>query len=496
MSHSEKSRWKIVLKVIGNILQVTIKVCLALALFVMTWFYLTPYFRLDRSKEGDYFRNLPSNTLDAIALGSSHMQYAFNPATFYTESGYYSYVMGSPCQPMDMSYYMLEEVLKTQKPEVAFIDVFTLLESSIICYGDGMYYNAIDEMSGETRLKAASVMEEEDKRWQYMFDLIMNHDNWKRIDIRKIKEVIENAEASEGYAYDLGYVRMEPREIKYTPFTTYPVTDPIEPPDKDKAKLDHIIDLCEANSITPVFIKTPYIIDQAGTNQLAGIWSYLRTKNVYIVDYVERAQELGWFFDVDGDEWHNSTWGAEIITRDLAKFVKENQLITNHKEDPVLERLLEGQLEVTAQSLMNSSNVDIYRLLGEAQKYPCYVLLRYKGHTGTSIMEEENNLLHNVGFEKDFVTDYKTDYYAISDNGKLVLESEEPTETTINGHTITLAEDGIQIDGKTYAKAGEMDVYFVGKDFSWVNAVPIDYASRWFWKNECDGYDCTAQLIG
>ena len=111
-------------------------------------------------------------------------------------------------------------------------------------------------------------------------------------------------------------------------------------------------------------------------------------------------------------------------------------------------------------------------------------------------MEEENNLLHNVGFEKDFVTDYKTDYYAISDNGKLVLESEEPTETTINGHTITLAEDGIQIDGKTYAKAGEMDVYFVGKDFSWVNAVPIDYASRWFWKNECDGYDCTAQLIG
>ncbi len=101
-------------KLILNTLLIAIKTVLAAALFVCIWAGLSPYFRIQRNIEGDAFRNIPANTLDAVALGSSHIQYAFEPAVFYTESGYYSYVMGSQCQPMTITRHMLEEVFKTQ----------------------------------------------------------------------------------------------------------------------------------------------------------------------------------------------------------------------------------------------------------------------------------------------------------------------------------------------------------------------------------------------
>ena len=88
------------------ILKILLKCVLAAALFACTWNFLTPYFRESRSKEGDSFHNLPADSIDVLALGSSHIQYAFNPGVFYAETGDYSYVLGSQCQPMSMSFYM------------------------------------------------------------------------------------------------------------------------------------------------------------------------------------------------------------------------------------------------------------------------------------------------------------------------------------------------------------------------------------------------------
>ena len=75
--------FKKILKVIGLILMLVIKVALVIAIFGYSWYFLSPYFRTDRNKEGDLYRNLPTNSIDVICLGSSHMQYAFNPAGFY-----------------------------------------------------------------------------------------------------------------------------------------------------------------------------------------------------------------------------------------------------------------------------------------------------------------------------------------------------------------------------------------------------------------------------
>ena len=79
---------------------ILLKSVLAFALFAGAWYVLTPVFRMDRNIDGDQYRNLPENALDVLCLGSSHIQYSFSPAVFYAETGLYSYVLGSPCQPV------------------------------------------------------------------------------------------------------------------------------------------------------------------------------------------------------------------------------------------------------------------------------------------------------------------------------------------------------------------------------------------------------------
>lgn len=46
------------------------------------------------------------------------------------------------------------------------------------------------------------------------------------------------------------------------------------------------------------------------------------------------------------------------------------------------------------------------------------------------------------------------------------------------------------INNQEYDKTGEMQMIFTNLEGTWVNDMNIDYASKWFWKNGCDGFTC------
>ncbi|MBQ6452222.1 MAG: hypothetical protein IJJ29_09905 [Solobacterium sp.] len=478
------------MKKFWGLLQAGLKVILAGALAVGAWFALTPYFRVDRNTEGDFFKNLPENTLDVLCLGSSHMQFAFNPAIFYAKTGLYSYVMGSACQPFTISASMLEECLKTQDPEAVLVDVFTLLPQSEVCYAYGAYYLAIDAMTGKTRFHAADDVPDDDYKLSYRYDLIMNHDNWKTMDWSNIREIIDNPKRRTEFNYNLGYVSQEPENLRFTPLWVPEVKYEYTLTEEEKRSIDKIVNMCRDAGARIIFIKTPYQIDDDDMAKLDAIWKYIETLGVEYVDYIVRAEELGWFMDMDGDTWHNNTWGAEIITGDLADLFNEKGYVTGHKTDPTWEELEGFAVRATTNSLMGPKNIDVYRLLNEAATYPCYVAVSYRGKNFTSIGEEENALLQRIGFTKDFAHEPQGNYFAVVRNGELVQESTEPFAFELAGTTISLGYDGIMFDGKPYDRTGEMDLVFMAEDLMWINTMPIDYATRWFWKSYCDGWSC------
>jgi len=70
------------------------------------------------------FYDIPNNTLEVLFLGSSHSYRCYNPTVFDSITSYHSFNLGSSLQTITTSYFVLNEALKWQKPEIVFLDVF------------------------------------------------------------------------------------------------------------------------------------------------------------------------------------------------------------------------------------------------------------------------------------------------------------------------------------------------------------------------------------
>lgn len=85
---------------------------------------------LNRKSEGciqlSDFYQLPDHRVDVLCVGSSHVYYGINTCLLYETYGIASYLLASPGQPMWISYYLLEEALKTQSPQLVVFDIGTL----------------------------------------------------------------------------------------------------------------------------------------------------------------------------------------------------------------------------------------------------------------------------------------------------------------------------------------------------------------------------------
>lgn len=85
---------------------------------------------LNRSSEGciqlSEFYKLDREQVDMLCIGSSHVYYGINTCQLYDDYGIASYLLASPGQPVWISYYLLEEALKTQHPRAVVFDIGTL----------------------------------------------------------------------------------------------------------------------------------------------------------------------------------------------------------------------------------------------------------------------------------------------------------------------------------------------------------------------------------
>lgn len=99
----------------------TIKQCihtiLFLVLFVVLLRFATYVLRDKSGAEYIYnFRDEPKNSIDVILLGSSHMYRTIQPMELWNDYGIASYNLGSSEQSLPLSYYLLKEAIRKQKP--------------------------------------------------------------------------------------------------------------------------------------------------------------------------------------------------------------------------------------------------------------------------------------------------------------------------------------------------------------------------------------------
>lgn len=465
-------------------LKIIVKSGLIMSITLGLSLYLSKVFSPISNNIKTAYLSVPENTLDVIVLGSSHTQYGINPAVINNETGLYTYINASACQPMEVSYQMLKESLKTQNPKVVILDVFTMMPAQSVCYGESIYKLASDEMTGLERINTLLSIDDKKVALDYILSIRMYHQRWNEIDINDVKL------RDEKLPYDtFGYINLLPTEYVFKYLEPKTKKDNYTLKEKDVEALKKIKELCDKEGINLLLTKTPFDIDQENYDALMSIWYLARSLDIDYLDLIQHTKDMDFVFGMDSETWHNTNFGAYKNSKFISNYLIDNYEF-NHKNNTEVERNLKYLKNSTLYSLM-LNQVDPYNFLQYASEFDSTVLIKYNGAYKTSITDSENELLNNIGFDNDFIKNKNKNYYGVVLNGKLIDFDNKELDTRIKGKNIIINKNKVEIDGEVLEDTkGELTVIVYGDDFTWHQNMNIDFASKWFWKNGCDGWDC------
>lgn len=480
-----------------DILQTLVKVALIILITFLSFETLNKVFKNDEFN-GDKFHSLPEQSMDVIVIGSSHAQYSFNPAFFYQNTGLYSYVLGSACQPLEVSYEMLKEALKTQSPKVVILETYTALPLRSMCEADGCYVMAEYQMSGEEKINTIKYLPE-DKAETYLNDFNTYHNDWKTAEdpkalwneivdrakelkyltVDKLKNLDVSSPLEPSYDIDFGYV-YQPGSWGYPSNWWHPETFDdsmkVQLDELDLVSLNNIKALCDENDIKLILYKTPMDgMDEQNMSMLRATWDWATKNEVAYVDFFAEAEALNYYMTMHSDSFHAYISGASKITYRLANEINNGEYEFDHQFNEDLEPVyIESAEDFTTDYLNFEYDPNAYLTHLAHSKGTFAIRYRATGYPVSGVFTE---FLERIGVTD---VDLSHSFVVIVNNGKVQMD-EESLSTTINGHTLEVNNDFIITDGNIINDSESPITVMYGKEnMNNCLAKDIEYRSR-FW---------------
>lgn len=285
--------------------------------------------------EGLYKSN---DKYDVVLMGSSHMNGGIDPNVLWHDYGITSFNYATGGQPIDVTYYLLKEVLKKHKNPIVVLDVYYLGLTSE--YGDeGYVSNALDNIRFSfNKLQAIENCVPASERMSYLFPILKYHERWPELQKEDFDFNIGQYYAQKGF--DAGTDRYGKDRTKVDKTSK---TEDI--PAKTKLYLNKIIELSKEKGFKLVLVNMPYDYDDSSeqTNwvkkpeeMINKISQIAKSNNIPFVNYNEedKFKEINFDFKNDmNNDGHLNIWGADKITKDFGGFLKENFKLEDHRND-------------------------------------------------------------------------------------------------------------------------------------------------------------------
>lgn len=432
-------------RIILDISKIFLGLSLILGTFILGYHFLSSKFRTPDVDYGDSFHSLPEDSMDVIVLGSSHAQYSFIPASFYQDTGLYSYVLGSSYQPYKVSYQMLKEALKTQSPELVILEVYTGIiddeESDLI--NDTRYILAQYQMTGEEKKATLDYIEDKDKALEYKNDFLINHNNWKTIsNINNLLSNDKDVDEDMGYIPNYG-VTLPSLNYYYSPNFEESV-DGVDLKEEDIQALTDIIGLCRRNNTKLLLYMVPIgDFDEVNSTLLNKIWTWASENGVDYLDLINNDRWLDLRGNIHHDGYHAYIGGASYITNYLSSFIKAKFEFTSHVDNEMLNEIYRSKIYDYSFALL-SSELNPNKFLCRYVNYPGAIAIRYKGSELTYDIKQQ---LDDLGIG-DLIYGVSS-FYGIIVNGDLINYSFKDEVTFKDANNIISVNDtGIYLNGQ------------------------------------------------
>ncbi len=289
-----------------------------------------------------YFYEEDDNTLNVVAVGSSAMYRFWMPPVAYEEQDFTSFVIGHTYQTFVAVPYIVEEIVKTQNPDVIMVETRSLLNErqypldgsemaepdvknwllSVVSCGmnySSTRFNLISEFYTDT---------DDDCLLNWYVPLLKYHSLeyslplQSRLDrISTEKHPYKSAALLSVYS---GIEVLDEFSMEKELYGEYVLTD------TEKELLDRVVALGEKYGTEILFVSTPYQMTVEKSSLQLSLQMYMEEKGYSFIDLNDYIDEIGLDPMVDySDCIHSNISGAEKITRYLAQYVADNYELDN-----------------------------------------------------------------------------------------------------------------------------------------------------------------------
>lgn len=436
---------KKMLKQILLLMMILIKMMVIILISLVLFKNLNQLFKNPKADYGLAFKTLKPNSLDVVVLGSSHAQYSTIPSMIYRKTKLATFNMGSQCQPLNVSYEFLKEVLKTQKPQLVMLEIYTALPSKKSCEADSNYIVAQYQMSGQEKQNVLNMLKE-DKALSYRQEFLNNHNNWRSLnhfsDLFKVDDYLKDS--SFGYVYNdiLAYenywkvenkAKQSEQDLKVS----------------DLKALNDIKALLDKQNIELLLYHIPMQMDDLDQDVKYRILKWANDHQVKVLDFFDAKYNDDFKVMVHGDTHHSNIIGANYLSTKIAEFIDANYKLKASIIDEKLKGLyLQNSNQLLEHIVDKELNPNF--IFNTLKDFDSLIIVKYvKDHP---LNDDSLKVLKQLGLSFDPVKNY----FAIIKDKQVLAFDENYLEYNFNDKKIIVDEKGILVNGESKNIAKEI----------------------------------------
>lgn len=276
---------------------------------------------------------------DVALLGSSHMNGGIDPNVLWKQYGITSFNYATGGQPIDVTYYLLQEVLKKHTPSVVAVDLFYLGMTEP--YGEtGLVSNALDNMRfSANKLDAVWNCTPPEERLSFLLPVLKYHFRWSSLTWADFTYDSSSIYYLKGFG--AGTDRYGKSDISYAD------TDKRAPvPEQTLSYFYKFIELSREKGFQLVFVNMPsdytdsdgadgWVDDcEAMFNTVADL---SEQEGVPFLDLCDEMDDIGLDFAQDmNNSGHLNVWGAYKVSEYFGNYLKQSYPLPDRRADSEL----------------------------------------------------------------------------------------------------------------------------------------------------------------
>lgn len=277
---------------------------------------------------------------DVIFLGDCEVYENFSPAVLWKEYGINSYIRGSAQQYIWQSYYLLEDTLRYETPDVVVFNVLALQYSE----AQREAYNRMTLEGMEWSLsKIKSVfasMTEGEHFLDYVFPILRYHSRWSELTENDLRYLFRTKQVSHnGY-----YMRVDVKAAKDLP-RVKPLGD-YRFGRRAWEYLDKMTALCRERGIELVLIKAPSLYPHWHREWEEQVEQYAVEHRLRYYNFLELQEETGIDYNTDTYDrgLHLNLSGAEKLSVYFGRVLSEKLGVSDRRGEAHLQEVWEEKL--------------------------------------------------------------------------------------------------------------------------------------------------------